>query len=203
MKFIESDILVLSNLNGDEILDSIEYAARTCYKSHDKITKDSAKKIVKYLIKHGHESQLEHVSVTFKVITDRAIQNEIVRHRIGTSFSVESSRYCNYGDKELEFILPNLPKDKLDQWVRIMTPQLEFCEQNYKYMLQKDFSPQFARACLPLCLKTEMVITMNLRALRHFFKLRLTNGAHPDIIKLANKLLIALKKEIPIVFDDI
>jgi thymidylate synthase (FAD) len=115
MKFIESDILVLSNLNGDEILDSIEYAARTCYKSHDKITKDSAKKIVKYLIKHGHESQLEHVSVTFKVITDRAIQNEIVRHRIGTSFSVESSRYCNYGDKELEFILPNLPKDKLDQ----------------------------------------------------------------------------------------
>lgn len=203
MKLIESDIQILGSLDGDEILDTIEYAARTCYKSHDKTTKDSAKKIVSYLIKHGHESQLEHVSVSFKIITDRAIQNEIVRHRIGTGFSVESTRYCNYDDKELEFILPNLPKDELDLWIKIMTPQLEFCEQNYKYMLQKKFTPQFARSCLPLCLKTEMVVTMNLRALRHFLKLRTADGAHPDIIKLANKLLVTLKKNIPVVFDDI
>ena len=96
-------------IDGDRVLQFIEKAGRTCYKSEDKITPDSAKAFVKKIIKSGHTSVIEHAKVSVRIICDRGITHEIVRHRIG-SYSQESTRYCNYGkDKhgsEITVILP-------------------------------------------------------------------------------------------------
>ena len=75
----------------------IEKAGRVCYKSETKISNDSAESFIKNILKRGHESVIEHASASFRIITDRGITHEIVRHRIA-SFSQESTRYCNYSN---------------------------------------------------------------------------------------------------------
>lgn len=94
MKIINASTEILTPITGDE-LRQIEYAGRTCYKSEDKITDDSAKKFVENLIKRGHEAMLEHSSLSVKFICDRGVSHELVRHRMA-SFAQESTRYCNY-----------------------------------------------------------------------------------------------------------
>ena len=105
MKIISPDFAFVDSINGNAILKKLEAAGRTCYKSENKMTEDSAANFVRNLIKRGHESVLEHVSITVRIITDRGISHEIVRHRLA-SYSQESTRYCNYKDKEIEFVLP-------------------------------------------------------------------------------------------------
>ena len=86
---------IIDELNGDEILKKLERIARVCYKSEDKITEGSAERMVRALIKNGHEAMLEHYSFSVKFTVDRGISHEIVRHRLA-SFAQESTRYCNY-----------------------------------------------------------------------------------------------------------
>ena len=106
MRLIKPYYKIETEINGEEILKQIEKAGRTCYKSEDKITQDSAKKLVAAIIKRGHESVLEHVSISVRFICDRGVSHEIVRHRIA-SFSQESTRYCNYGNQDnITFIMP-------------------------------------------------------------------------------------------------
>ena len=95
MRIVKAGYEILDELNGAEILKKIERVARVCYKSEDKITEGSAEKMVKALIKSGHEAMLEHYSFSVKFICDRGVSHEIVRHRLA-SFAQESTRYCNY-----------------------------------------------------------------------------------------------------------
>lgn len=92
-----------------DALQMIERAGRTCYKSEDRITDDSAATFVKMIMGYEHASVLEHAVASFRMITDRGVTHEVVRHRIA-SFSQESTRYCNYGKdkfgKEITVILP-------------------------------------------------------------------------------------------------
>jgi thymidylate synthase (FAD) len=97
MKIINSSCEILTPINRNNILQSIEIAGRTCYKSEDKITEDSASKFVRMLISRGHEAMIEHNSLTVKFICDRGVSHEIVRHRIA-SYAQESTRYCNYSN---------------------------------------------------------------------------------------------------------
>ena len=192
-------------VNGEEILKSIERAGRTCYKSEDKITADSARKFVAGIVKSGHESVIEHEKITVRIICDRGVTHEIVRHRIA-SYSQESTRYCNYSaDKfgnELTFIRPfywNEKKDKMGLWLRSML----FAEKMYMELIELGATPQEARAVLPNSLKTEIVVTMNLREWRHFFKVRCSPAAHPQMREVAIPILKKFKEIIPVVFDDI
>ena len=192
-------------VNGEEILKSIERAGRTCYKSEDKITADSARKFVAGIVKSGHESVIEHEKITVRIICDRGVTHEIVRHRIA-SYSQESTRYCNYStDKfgnELTFIQPfywNEKKDKMGLWLRSML----FAEKMYMELIELGATPQEARAVLPNSLKTEIVVTMNLREWRHFFKVRCSAAAHPQMREVAIPILKKFKEIIPVVFDDI
>lgn len=78
-----------------DILKEIEECGRTAYKSENQITDESAERMIQRLIRDGHESVLEHVSMRVKFIVDRGVSHELVRHRLG-SFTQESTRYCNY-----------------------------------------------------------------------------------------------------------
>lgn len=204
MKIIEPSFEIVP-VNGEEILKNIERAGRTCYKSEDKITADSARKFVAAIIKSGHESVIEHEKVTARIICDRGVTHEIVRHRIA-SYSQESTRYCNYGNdkfgNELTFIKPCFWKEddpKYMTWKYAM----KNAEQAYMDLIRLGATPQEARSVLPNSLKTEIVVTMNLREWRHFFKLRTSPAAHPQIREVAIPMLERFKEIIPIVFADI
>ena len=95
MKIIKPEFIIEDNIDGNEILRKIEKAGRTCYKSEDKVTNDSSKQFIKKILKIGHESVIEHEKITVRIICDRGVTHEIVRHRIA-SYSQESTRYCNY-----------------------------------------------------------------------------------------------------------
>ena len=204
MKIIEPSFWFLP-VNGEEMLRRIERAGRTCYKSENKITKDSARRFVFNIIKKGHESVLEHEKVTVRITCDRGVTHEIVRHRIA-SYSQESTRYCNYSNEkfgnELTFIRPFYWKDdpaKMGVWVNAM----QRIEEDYMELIRLGATPQEARAVLPNSLKTEIIVTMNLREWRHFFKLRTSPAAHPQMREVAVPLLETFKHVIPIFFDDI
>ena len=204
MKIIEPSFEIMP-VNGEEILKNIERAGRTCYKSEDKITEDSARKFVAAIIKSGHESVIEHEKITVRIICDRGVTHEIVRHRIA-SYSQESTRYCNYANdkfgNELTFIRPFYWKDdpaKMGVWTNAM----EWIEQDYMELIRLGATPQEARAILPNSLKTEIVVTMNLREWRHFLKLRTSPAAHPQIREVAIPILKKFKELVPIVFNDI
>jgi thymidylate synthase (FAD) len=195
-------------------LQLIEQAGRTCYKSEDRITDTSALAFVEMIDKVEHESVLEHAVATFRMITDRGVTHEIVRHRIA-SYSQESTRYCNYNkDKfgnELTIILPVWfypeASDSLDPQ-RILQYQIweeSICqaEQHYFALINQGQKPQEARSVLPNSLKTEIVMTANFREWRHFFKLRCSPKAHPQMRELALQGLATMKKEVPLLFDKI
>jgi thymidylate synthase (FAD) len=205
MKIVKPSVEILSPINGEEILRLIEKIGRVCYKSEDKITEDSAKKFVSMIIKNGHEAIIEHFNISVKFITDRGISHEIVRHRIA-SYAQESSRYCNYSNSkfgnELSFVKPADIKE--DTYVyETWELACKDAESDYLNLVNCGIQPQIARSILPTCLKTEIVMTTNLREWRHFLKLRTSKAAHPDIRRLAIDLLNQLKSLIPIVFDDI
>lgn len=201
MKIIKPSVEIMDEINGMAILRKIERCGRVCYKSEDKITDDSCVRFVKNLIERGHESVLEHVSITVKFICDRGVSHEIVRHRIA-SYSQESTRYCNYGGDGITVIEPYY----LDEDNNVNHAWELSCvaaESAYNILLARGCTPQEARAVLPNSLKTELIMTANLREWRHFLKLRCSKDAHPQMREVANMLLKQFKNAIPIIFDDI
>jgi thymidylate synthase (FAD) len=205
MKIIEPTFIIEDNINGDELLKRIERAARTCYKSEGSITIDSAKKLVKHLMKIGHESTIEHEKITVRIICDRGVTHEIVRHRIA-SYSQESTRYCNYSNSkfgnEITVIKPIFWAQN-DEKYAIWKAALIETEKAYLKLIELGASPQEARSVLPNSLKTEIVVTMNIREWRHFFRLRTSKAAHPQMREIACPLLDEFKNSIPVLFDDI
>lgn len=198
--FIEPSFEIIDSIDGESVLKKIERCGRTCYKSEDKITDDSCKKFVKAIVNLGHESVLEHVSITVKFTISRAIANEIVRHRIA-SYSQESTRYCNYKNC-IQIVIPESVGNKPES----LKDYKEACtaiSNTYELLLNCGCKPEIARGILPNDLKTELVMTANLREWRHFFKLRCARPAHPELRRVTIPLLFELQKLIPIVFDDI
>jgi thymidylate synthase (FAD) len=203
MKIIKPSVEIFTPLDGAAILQHIERCGRVCYKSEDKITPESAEPFVRGLIKRGHESVLEHYSFTVKFVCDRGVSHEIVRHRIA-SYSQESTRYCNYGKdsfgKEITVISPpvNYGED-YGAWMRAC----QKAEEEYRFLLWRGISPQVARSVLPNSLKTELVMTANLREWRHFLRLRTSPAAHPQMREVALMLLEQVRELVPVVFEDI
>lgn len=190
-------------LDGWAILRHIEQCGRVCYKSEHKITETSAPDFVQKIIARGHESVLEHASITVRFVTDRGVTHEIVRHRIA-SYSQESSRYCCYADdrfgNEITVIKPVLLPEESARYAA-WQQSCEAAEQGYMRMVKAGAVPQQARAVLPTCLKTELIMTANLREWRHFLRLRASAGAHPQMRDLAIQLRQQLREAVPVVFD--
>ena len=205
MKAIKAYTQIYGDIDGQKILKKIEACGRVCYKSEGKIEEGSAEKFVANLIKRGHEAVLEHASITVKFVVDRGVSHEIVRHRLA-SYCQESTRYCNYAKdnfgKEITFIIPHYLDYKSEAW-NTWKDTMKTCEDAYFKLLDIGLIPQEARAVLPNSLKTEVVMTANLREWRTFFKLRTANAAHPQMLEVTRPLLDELKELIPVIFDDI
>lgn len=217
MNIVSPSFEIITPVDGEAILKTIEEVGRTCYKSNDKITNDSCYGFVKRLIDMGHEAMIEHYNITVKLINDRGVSHEEVRHRIA-SYAQESTRYCNYSkDKfgnEISYVDllggmqldPKVNKLTAETFDAIYNEWLSACfdaEQHYNRMIELGATPQIARSVLNNSTKTEICITMNLREWRHFFKLRCAPSAHPQMREIAMKLLKAFKFMIPVIFDDI
>lgn len=205
MKIVLPSFSYNEPVDGAAMLQRIERAGRVCYKSEERISADSAEGFIRRLLQSGHESVLEHEKITVTVICDRGVSHEIVRHRIA-SYSQESTRYCNYaGDRfgnELTFIQPCFWAET-DPKYQLWKEQMQRCEDAYFALIHSGAKPEEARSVLPNSLKTELVITMDLREWRHFFRLRTAPAAHPQMRELAFALLNAFQRDVPVLFDDL
>jgi thymidylate synthase (FAD) len=205
MRIVSAVFEIVGQINPSEILKNIEAYGRVCYKSEEKITVSSAAPFIQRIIKSGHESVIEHEKITVKIICDRGVTHEIVRHRIA-SYSQESTRYCNYSkDKfggELTFIKPVFWADDSEAYA-IWQGQMSTIEKSYLKLTEIGVPPEQARSVLPNSLKTEIVVTMNLREWRHFFKLRTSKRAHPQMREISIPLLAKFKELLPPIFEDI
>lgn len=205
MKIVEPSVELINAPDYKTLLTTIEAAGRTCYKSEDKITDGSAEKFVRGIIKRGHEAVIEHGSLTVRFICDRGVSHEIVRHRLA-AFCQESTRYCNYGKgkfgEEITVIEPCFWPEGSDLYWSWKNACL-ISEQCYFSLLKSGATPQEARSVLPNSLKTEVVMTANIRERRHFCRMRCPVAAHPDMRVVANMLLTLLKQTYPVFFEDI
>jgi len=226
MRLVRPSYTIVTPNVGDEMLQRIECAGRTCYKSEDKATPDSAREFCRKVIKRGHHSVIEHESISVRFVIDRGVSHELVRHRL-CAFSQESTRFCDYVGG-IQFVIPvwmpnvkagefNLELDNdSPAWFMCMgiaapLTDAEMCwvsacneaEANYKKLRAMGWTPQQARSVLPNSLKAEIVITANLREWRHIFSLRCVKTAHPQMREIMVPLLEELRQLIPVIFEDL
>lgn len=208
MKVIQQSYEILTDLSNpiETILKPIERAGRICYKSENNITDDSCLTFCKNILNRGHEAVIEHSQLSVRFTVDRAIANELVRHRIA-SYCQESTRYVNYSkDKfgnEIKVIEPEdlLPRDSTDYNIWWMS--CKNAEEAYMAMLSNNVKPEIARNVLPLSTATEIIMTANIREWRSVMRLRTNSRAHPQMRSIMRKLLDDLKSKVPVLFDDI
>lgn len=204
MKIIEPKMKV-EKFDGKAIMKRLERACRTCYRSEGSITDESYKTLLNNCITRGHESILEHEKITIRMTCDIGVYKDLTRHRIA-SFSVESTRYCNYGkdkfDNEIKVMRPcNIdPNSKLyEHW----TTAMEQIENEYLAMSKEGATADQLRMLLPHSTAAEVTMTANIREWKHIFNLRANNHAHPAIQQLLIPLLLLFKKEMPEIFSDV
>ncbi len=209
MKIVEPSFEILFKEPKDVIYKKLERIGRTCYKSEDKITEDSAIKFVEMIAKRRHWAMIEHAVVSVHWVVDRGVSHEMVRHRLA-AYAQESTRYCNYNaDKfgnEITVICPFeletiglMDKDIYDNWEYTC----KIAEKVYLGFIERGIKPEIARSVLPTCLKTEIVSTFNLREWRHFFTMRADPVAHPLMRKVANSCLKEFQEWMPELFNSV
>lgn len=199
MKVIDPTVVVSLQSEPQFTMKTIEEAGRTCYKSEDRINENSYVAFIERLVRRGHEAMLEHGYATAHFRIDRGVSHELVRHRLA-SYAQESTRYCNYKDKDIEFVRPSyLNESSYELWTNAMLT----AEEAYNQMIKNGCTPQQARAVLPNSLATTIVVTANLREWRTIFKLRCAKDAHPDMRYIMLRLLSDMYKLFPPVFEDI
>lgn len=214
MKVIKPSVEPLFFPDQETLYRLIETAGRTCYQSEGE-DGNTPERFIQKLIRRKHWSVLEHANLSIRIICDRGVTHELVRHRIA-SYSQESTRYCNYARHkfggEVKFIDLatgfhydlNNPQDlaKYGVWARAM----EDAEKHYMEMLKLGATPQEARSVLPNSTKTQIVVTMNIREWRHFLEMRWVGVAgtpHPQMVEVAEKVHILLNLYYPALFGDI
>ena len=204
MKIIEPKIWV-EEYDPIKIMKNLERACRTCYRSEGLITDDSYKKLLKNCINRGHESILEHEKITVRMVCDIGVYKDLTRHRFG-SFSIESTRYCNYGkdkfDNEIKFIKPCNIEEGTDEYT-----EWQWClsqiEESYMKMTELKCTPDQMRMILPHSTAAEVTMTANIREWRHILDLRTKKMTHPSIRQILIPLLLKFKYTMPELFDEI
>lgn len=203
MKIIKP-LIEVEDYDRIKIMKNIERACRTCYRSEGMITDDSYKRLLTNCLNRGHESVLEHEKITVRMTCDIGVYKDLTRHRFG-SFSIESTRYCNYGkdkfDNEIKFIDPcNMDEKELfNEWYSACTE----IEQRYLKMAELGATPDQMRMILPHSTAAQVTMTCNIREWRHILDLRTKKMTHPAIRQILIPLLLKFKKDMPELFSDI
>lgn len=202
MKIIQPYAHIISMVDGIAMLKFIESIGRASHRSEDRQTDDSYDRFIRTVVmSHGDLSIIEHCSVTVEMVVDRGITHEVVRHRVG-SYTQESTRFVNYGkeEHEPEFVVPEGMTAAVDSaWQYAIATGSGV----YRAMLLKGISPQLARSVLPNALASKLIITYNLRNWRHFFIMRCSKEAHPQMRQVTVPLLAEFQAAVPILFEDI
>lgn len=181
----------------------LEKVGRTCYKSEENITEESADKFVKMLDNRGHRAMLEHCYASVKFVCDRGVTHELVRHRIA-SYAQESSRYCDYTKEKFNSQISVIePLGMSDDEEKIWRQAMETADQAYHDLIKAGAPPQRARHVLPISLKTEIWTSTNLREWQHIFNLRCAKNAHPHIRKVMLDALDIFRKVVPVMFESL
>lgn len=205
-------IVNISHLNPTKAVDTY---GRVCYKSEPSDDMEKQSIFVRKRIKDGHLSIIEHCSVTVQIICDRGVSHELVRHRLA-SFSQESTRYCNYESDHITFIIPSWMENTSESVIEDHTgvpyhdenelrwlSAMAYAENFYKELINGGWTPQQARSVLPNSLKTELVMTANLREWRLIFELRCAKAAHPQMREIMIPLLCSFYVSLPDFFHDL
>ena len=204
MKIIEPKIYV-EDYDGIKIMKRLERACRTCYKSENLITEDSYKHLLTNCLNRGHESILEHEKISIRMICDIGVYKDLTRHRFA-SFSIESTRYCNYGkdkfDNEIKFIKPVHIEDGTENY-KIWEDTMKYIEKQYMEMGEKKATPDQMRMLLPHSTAAEVCMTANIREWRHILSLRCSKMTHPAVRQLLIPLLLKFKKDMPELFENV
>jgi thymidylate synthase (FAD) len=192
-------MLVSHTANPEQV---IEMAARNCYKSEPKGV-DAGRRLIASCIRRGHDSVIEHASVTFAVEgISRACSHQLVRHRIA-SYSQESQRYVDPTKGAMEWIVPESIREN-SLALQTYNDLLADVERTYRELCGAFRIPkQDARFVLPNACPTSIHVTMNFRALRNFLRLRLDKHAQWEIRAMAREMLQLVMDVAPTVFDDI
>ena len=227
MRLIAPSVEILDFPDKAHIFQKLETAARTCYQSDGKtqlcpICKGqgsvecaecsecqglgtlTGRSLLERIIKRGHHSVLEHVSMTVRVICDRGVTHEFVRHRVGVAFSQESTHFCNYCNdsfgNEIKVIIPSFWAED-DPRYRVWLRAMQHAEEAYMELIQLGAIAKQARTVLPNSLKAELIVTGNVRAWRHFFSLRAVPTAHPQMQEIACMIQKEFQQRVPVLFD--
>ncbi len=204
MKLLDP-VIEVEKYDGIQIMKNIERACRTCYRSEDKITDTSYQNLLKNCINRGHESVLEHEKITVRMLCSINTYKDLTRHRAGASFSIESTRYCNYSkdkfDNNIKFINPVYITDPNNYacWLECM----KNIETFYMVMANNKATPDQCRTMLPHSVAAEVCMTCNIREWKHVLELRCSNKVHPEIRQLLIPLLLKFKEDMPEIFDTI
>lgn len=177
----------------------LEKIGRVCYKSEDKISEGSSEKFIRRIIKAGHEAVLEHASITIRFTTDRAMSHALVRHR-HCAFMQESTHYINYHKKDVLQVVDQAGLDD-EADVLIWEHFMEVMAETYGALSSVPHA--VTRSIFPNALKTELIITTNLREWRWMMRLRTESGCHPQMKQLMGKVVDWFKEELPIFVEDI
>lgn len=204
MKIIEP-VVEIEKVDYSKIMKNLERACRTCYRSEDKITGESYKTLLKNCVNRGHESILEHEKITVRIICDIGVYKDLTRHR-HASFSIESTRYCNYGkdkfDNQIKFIEPvNIEKgtELYEEWKKTCS----LIENSYTKMVELGATPDQMRMILPHSTAALVTMTANIREWKHILGLRCTKHAHPAVEQVMIPLLLHFKQNMPEIFENI
>jgi len=162
------------------------------------LSDEKAREILKRVVGYGHHSVIEHANFTFAIEgISRACSHQLVRHRLA-SYSQQSQRYVKFN--EMEYATPNLIKSN-EQAMRIYENAMKAAAKAYDEL--KGIVPaEDARYVLPNAALTNVVMTMNARALLHFFKLRCCNRAQWEIRQMSYLMLQEVKKVAPVIFEN-
>ena len=195
--------LVASTPNPELV---IANAARTCYDSKEKDL-ESSRKMIKAIVKSGHESCVEHATATFRLSdVSRVLTHELVRHRL-LSFSQRSQRYVK--ENEPSYVIPdvlvddNTANQKMLLARDIFEKAMQSAWDAYSLLLSYGLKPEDARFVLPNACTTEIVVSGNFREYRNFLKLRLSPRAQWEIRKAAHIILDKLYEIAPSCFEDL
>jgi len=180
-------------------LEIINRATRTAYRSHDKEKPGTREAFVQNIIKSGHESVIEHVSVNFELSNiSRACATQILRHRLA-SYTCESMRYVTMDP--FEYVVPAGVENSVEA-MKLFEKAVTSASTAYSKLIALGVKKEDARACLPIATKTRMFFTYNLREVRHFLHERLSPRAQREVRMVAVSMYDQLSDLYPWLLSD-
>lgn len=201
MIIVEPQVTVLAN-DIDKNIELMSEAAAICYRTdlHDSML--SRIRLIQKCVHNNHWSPIEQSLFAVKILCDRGVANELVRHRLA-SFNQESTRYCNYFKERFNANIRVICPSNVEKGTHAYTiwqRQCDEAEHAYFALINNDISPESARSVLPICLATEIQVCANLREWYHICELRTDKSAHPDMRVIAKMILMELNKSYPMIF---